>query len=69
MIKILFVEKLKIESSSVTTEHNCFEKCIFVEKSSEISDSEMKINLIIKFSKSISTFSHSIFRMFFMIIK
>ena len=69
MIKILFAEELKIESSSVTAEHNHFEEHIFIEKLSEISDSEMKINLIIEFSKLMSIFFHSIFKIFFMITK
>ena len=69
MIRISFAEKLKIESSSVITECNHFKKHIFIKKSSEISDSEMKINLIVKFSKSMSTFFCSIFRTFFMITK
>ena len=69
MIEILFAEELKIESSSIITECNCFEEHIFVEESSEISDSEMKINLIVEFSRSISIFFHSIFKVFFTITK
>ena len=69
MIEVLSAEELKIEFSSVTAECNYFEECIFIEESSEISDSEMKVNLIIKFSRLMSTFLCSIFRMFFMIIK
>ena len=69
MIEILFAEELKIEFSSITTKCNCFEECIFVEELSEISNFEMKINLIVEFSKLINTFSHSIFRTFFIIIK
>ena len=69
MIRVLSAEELKIESSSIIIEYNYFEECIFVEKSSEISSSETKINLIIKFSRSINIFSHSISEMFFMITK
>src|SRR5438034_10852773 len=65
MIRISSTEKLKIEFSSITVECNYFEECIFIKESSEISDSEMKVNLIIEFSKLMSTFSHSIFRAFF----
>ena len=69
IMRILSAKKLKIEFSSIITEYNYFEKCIFIKESSEISDSEMKINLIVEFSKSISTFFCLIFRAFFMIAK
>jgi len=69
MIRISSAEELKLESSSVIAECNHFEEHIFIEKSSEISDSETEINLIIKFFKSMSIFSCSIFEMFFTITK
>ena len=69
IIRISSAEELKIESSSVTAECNHFEECIFIEKSSKISDFEIKINLIVKFSRLMSTFSYSIFRAFFTIAK
>src|SRR5436190_1828400 len=55
VIRISSAEELKIESSLVIAEHNYFEEHIFIEESSEILNSEMKINLIIKFSRSVST--------------
>src|SRR5436190_8588258 len=67
VIRILSAEELKIESSLITAEYNHFEEHICIEKSSEISDSEMKINLIVEFSKLINTFFCSIFRAFFTI--
>ena len=69
MIRILFAEELKIEFSSVTIKHNHFEEYIFIEESSEILSSEMKINLIIEFSRLMSTFLCSIFGVFFIITK
>ena len=69
MIRILFAEELKIEFLSVTAEHNHFKEHIFIKKSFEISDFEMKINMIVEFFKLMSTFFHSIFRAFFTIAK
>src|SRR5436189_2322315 len=59
---IIFAEKSKTGFFLIIIKCNYFKKHMFIEKTSEISDSKLKINSIVELFKSSNTFVYLIFK-------
>ena len=69
MFLIIFAEKSETEFSLTIIEYNYFEACMCIKKIFKISDSELKVNSIIKLFRLSDTFVCLIFKELFIIEK